>query len=48
MYPKCFNGTVGCSKDFEYHIDTIIKPIIYAPRKIPIELKEKLKKNIKK
>ena len=44
MYPECFNGTVGCFDDYTYHItlDPKIPPVVHAPRKVPIELKDKL------
>ena len=44
MYPECFNGTVGCFDDYTYHItlDPEVSPVVYAPRKVPIELKDKL------
>lgn len=43
MYPECFDDTVGCFEDFEYHIDAnlTIKPVVHAPRKIPLELTER-------
>jgi len=44
MYPECFNGTVGCFDDHTYHItlDPEVSPVVHAPRKVPIELKDKL------
>ena len=44
MYPECFNGTVGCFDDYTYHItlDPEVSPVVHAPRKVPIELKDKL------
>ena len=44
MYPECFNSTVGCFEDYTYHImlDPKVPPVVHAPRKIPIELKDKL------
>ena len=44
MYPECFNGKVGCFEDYTYHItlDPEVLPVVHAPRKVPIELKEKL------
>ena len=44
MYPQCFNGTVGCFDDYTYHItlDPKIPPVVHAPCKVPIELKDKL------
>ncbi|XP_067879242.1 uncharacterized protein [Heterodontus francisci] len=48
MYPGCFNETVGCFEDFEYHItvDPVMKPVIHPPCKVPIELKEKLEREL--
>ena len=44
MYPECFNGKVGCFEDYTYHItlDPEVLPVVHAPRKVPIELKDKL------
>ena len=44
MYPECFNGTVGCFEDYTYRItlDLKVPPVVHAPRKVPIELKDKL------
>lgn len=44
MYPECFNGTVGCFDDNTYQItlDPKVPPVVHAPRKVPIEVKEKL------
>ena len=44
MYPKCFNGTVECFEDYTYHItlNPELLPVVHAPRKVPIELKDKL------
>ena len=44
MYPECFNGTVGCFADYTYHItlDPKMPPVVHVPRKVPIELKDKL------
>lgn len=40
--------TGGCVKNFEYHlfIDPTIRPVVKAPRKIPIELKKKLERKL--
>ena len=45
MYPECFNGTVGCFDDFRYHItlDPEVPPVVHAPRRVPTQLKDKLK-----
>ena len=47
MYPECFHG-VGCFKNFEYHIsiDPSVKPVIHAPRKVPLELRDKLEQEL--
>ena len=44
MYPECFNGTVGCFEDYTHHItlDPKVPPVIHAPHKVPIELKDRL------
>ena len=49
MYPECFNGTVGCFDDYTYHItlDPEVSPVVHAPRKVPIELKEKLQAELR-
>ena len=43
MYPECFGG-VGMFKDFEYeiNIDPKVKPVVHAPRRVPIALQPKL------
>ena len=43
MYPDCFGG-VGMFKDFEYEIkvDPKVKPVVHAPRRVPIALQPKL------
>ena len=45
MYPECFDGTVGCFEDYAYHItlDPEINPVVHAPPRVPLELKDKLK-----
>ena len=49
MYPECFNGTVGCFDDYRYHItlDPEVSPVVHAPRKVPIELKDKLQAELR-
>ena len=49
MYPECFNGTVGCFDDYTYHItlDPEVSPVVHAPRKVPIELKDKLQAELR-
>ena len=44
MYPKCFNGIVGCFDDYTYHItlEPEVPPVVHAPRRVPIQLKDKL------
>jgi hypothetical protein len=44
MYPECFDGMVGCFEDYTYHItfDPKVKPTILAPRRVPLELMNKL------
>ena len=44
MYPECFTGTVGCFDDYTYHItlDPEVSPVVHAPRKVSIDLKDKL------
>ena len=39
MYPECFKGTVGC---FE------VQRVVHAPRKAPIELKDRLQVELSK
>ena len=43
MYPECFGG-VGMFKNFEYEIkvDPKVKPVVHAPRRVPIALQPKL------
>uniref|UniRef100_A0A0L8FTP4 Peptidase A2 domain-containing protein n=1 Tax=Octopus bimaculoides TaxID=37653 RepID=A0A0L8FTP4_OCTBM len=45
MYPECFDDTVRCFEKCRYHItvDPNAKPIVHPPRRVPLELKEKLK-----
>ena len=45
MYPECSDGSVGCFEDYTYHItlDSNVKPVVHAPRRVPLELVEKLK-----
>ncbi|XP_035658200.1 uncharacterized protein K02A2.6-like [Branchiostoma floridae] len=47
MYPECFDDTVGCFEE-EYHItvDPDVEPVIHPPRRVPLELREKLKKQL--
>lgn len=44
MYPECFNDTVGCFEHYEYHItvDPDVPPVVHPPRRVALELKEKL------
>ena len=44
MCPECFNGAVGCFDDCTYHITLYpeVLPVVHAPRKVPIELKDRL------
>ena len=43
MYPECFGG-VGMFNNFEYEIkvDPKVKPVVHAPRRVPIALQSKL------
>ena len=43
MYPECFKGTVGCFDDYTYYIalDPKVPPVVHAPRRVPIQLKDK-------
>ena len=43
MYPECFGG-VGMFKDFDYEIkvDPKVKPVVHAPRRVPIALQPRL------
>ncbi|XP_029648387.1 uncharacterized protein K02A2.6-like [Octopus sinensis] len=45
MYPECFDDTAGCFVKCRYPItvDPNIKPIVHPPRRVSLELKEKLK-----
>ncbi|XP_035676225.1 uncharacterized protein K02A2.6-like [Branchiostoma floridae] len=47
MYPECFDDKVGCFEE-EYHItvDPDVEPVIHPPRRVPLELREKLKKQL--
>jgi len=49
IYPECFNGTVGCFDNYTYHItlDPKVSPVVHAPRKVPIELKDKLQAELR-
>eukprot|EP00057_Strongylocentrotus_purpuratus_P021116 XP_011675590.1 PREDICTED: transposon Tf2-1 polyprotein [Strongylocentrotus purpuratus] len=44
MYPECFDDTVGCF-DYQYHItvDPNVQPVVHPPRRVPLELRERLK-----
>ncbi|KAI8519529.1 hypothetical protein Bbelb_027860 [Branchiostoma belcheri] len=44
MYPECFDDNVGCFKG-EYHItiDPDVKPVVHPPRRVPLELRGRLK-----
>lgn len=48
MYPECFDDTVGCFEEYEYHItvDPSVKPVIHPPRRVPLELKERLREQL--
>ena len=43
MYPECF-GDVVMFKNFEYEIkvDSKVKPVVHAPRRVPIAIQPKL------
>ena len=45
MYPGCFDGSFGCFEDYTYHstLDSNVKPVVHAPRRVPLEVVEKLK-----
>jgi transposase InsO family protein len=45
QYPSLFNGKIGKLKDFKLklHIDTNVKPVQQAERRIPFHLREKVK-----
>ena len=49
MYPECFNSTVGCFDDYTYHItlDPEVPPVVHAPRRVPIQLKDKLQAELR-
>ena len=49
MYPECFNGTVGCFDDYTYRItlDPEVPPVVHAPRRVPIQLKDKLQAELR-
>lgn len=46
MSPECFDNN---AEDFEYHIvtDPVIKPMGHVLKKIPLELKERLREELK-
>jgi transposase InsO family protein len=46
-YPELFEG-LGRIRDVEYNIeiDTTVKPVVHAPRKVPIALKTKVKEEL--
>ena len=48
MYPECFDPRHKCFQDYEYEIklDTSIRPVVHAQRRIPIELKHKVKQKL--
>ena len=48
MYPECFDDTVGCIEEYEYHItvDPSVKPVVHPPRRVPLELKERLREQL--
>lgn len=45
MYPDCPDDTISCFEDYEHHsaLDPTVKPVINPARRIPFELKDKLK-----
>nr|XP_006823887.1 PREDICTED: uncharacterized protein LOC102805367 [Saccoglossus kowalevskii] len=45
MYPDCFDNVVGCFENYTYHItlDPKVPPVVHAARRIPIELRDRLK-----
>ena len=49
MYPECFDGTIGCFDDDMYHItlDPEVPPVVHAPRRVPIQLKDKLQAELR-
>ena len=48
MYPECFEVNKRCFPDFEYNIsvDKSIKPSVKPVRRLPLELKEPVKKEL--
>ena len=49
MYPECFeNGPQNAFPNYEYHIttDPNVKPVIHSPRRIPLGLRDDVKKEL--
>ena len=49
MYPECFtNGPDNAFPDYEYHVSTDrnVKPVIHSTRRLPIELRDEVKKEL--
>ena len=49
MHPECFNGTVGCFDDYMYYITLVpeVPEVVHAPRRVPIQLKDKLQAELR-
>ena len=43
MYPECFDSVQRHTRYFGISIDRTVTPVIHAPRRVPIEVKDRLK-----
>ena len=46
MYPKIFNGPGKLTEEHHIHIKENTTPVIHPPRKIPVALRDRLKKEL--
>ena len=46
MYPKVFNGPGKLTEEHQIHIKENTTPVIHPPRKIPVGLRDRLKKEL--
>ena len=46
MYPECFDGVDRMNRYFKITIDKTVPSVIHAPRRVPVEIKERLKQKL--
>ena len=46
MYPEIFNGLGRLTEEYHIHIKENATPVIHSPRKIPVAIRDRLKKEL--